>query len=111
MELAPHPPEETLRNGELDERQGDVNGLFSKNMMTGGTHLGWAESENGAAEKMDVHDASKLQIQRTTNRVTKGPKSHGQSIAFLFILSSCGRVIREHTLLSISIGTDCSSIK
>jgi len=91
MELAPHPPEETLRNGELDERQGDVNGLFSKNMMIGGTHLGWAESENGAAEKMDVHDASKLQIQRTTNRVTKGPKSHGQSIAFLFILSSCGR--------------------
>lgn len=53
--------------------------------MIGGTHLGWAESENGAAEKMDVHDASKLQIQQTTNHVTKGPKSHGQSIAFLLI--------------------------
>ena len=47
-------------------------------MMTGGTHLGWAESEKGAAEKMDVHDAGKLQIQRTTNRVTKGPKSQAK---------------------------------
>jgi len=57
--------------------------MFSKNMMTSGTHLGWVESEKGAAEKMDVHDAGKLQIQRTTNRVTKGPKSHRQSISFL----------------------------